>query len=50
MEIQYVPTSWPTLMKDTLDNKFDLAICGITITQVRKEQALMSKSWKIQAD
>ena len=42
VEIQYVPTSWPTLMKDTLANKFDLAICGITITQARKEQALMS--------
>ena len=42
VEIQYVPTSWPSLMKDTLDNKFDLAICGITITQARQEQALMS--------
>ncbi len=42
VEIQYVPTSWPNLMKDTLDNKFDIAICGITITQARKEQALMS--------
>ncbi len=42
VEIQYVPTSWSTLMKDTLENKFDLAICGITITQARKDQALMS--------
>ena len=42
VEIQYVSTSWPTLMKDTLENKFDLAICGITITQARKDQALMS--------
>ena len=42
VKIQYVPTSWPTLMKDTLENKFDLAICGITITQARKDQALMS--------
>ena len=42
VKIQYVSTSWPTLMKDTLDGKFDLAICGITITQARKDQALMS--------
>ena len=42
VEIQYAPTSWPGLMKDTLENKFDLAICGITITQTRKDQALMS--------
>ena len=42
VEIQYVPTSWPSLLKDTLENKFDLAICGITITQARKDKALMS--------
>ena len=42
VEIEYVPTSWPALMRDTLDRKFDLAICGITITEARKEQALMS--------
>ena len=42
VEIEYVPTSWPTLMEDTLAGKFDLAICGITITDARKDQALMS--------
>ncbi len=41
-EVEYVKTSWPTLMEDTLAGKFDLAICGITITDARKEQALMS--------
>lgn len=45
VEIQYVPTTWPTLMQDTLDRKFDLAICGITITETRKEQALMSEGY-----
>ena len=39
---EYVKTSWPTLMEDTLAGKFDLAVCGITITDARKEQALMS--------
>ena len=38
----FVETSWPTLMEDTLAGKFDLALCGITITEDRQEQALMS--------
>lgn len=42
VELQYVETSWPTLMEDTLAGKFDLAICGITVTEARQEQALMS--------
>ena len=42
VELEYVETSWPTLMEDTLAGKFDLAICGITVTDARQEQALMS--------
>ena len=45
VEIEYVETSRPTLMEDTLAGKFDLAICGITITDARKEQALMSEGY-----
>ena len=45
VEIEFVPTSWPTLMQDTLAGEFDLAICGITITDARKEQALMSDGY-----
>jgi cyclohexadienyl dehydratase len=45
VQIQYVATTWPTLMEDTLNNKFDIAICGITITENRKEKALMSESY-----
>ncbi len=45
VEIEYVPTSWPTLMEDTLAGKFDIAVCGITITDARKEQALMSEGY-----
>ena len=45
VKIEYVKTSWPTLMEDTLAGKFDLAICGITITDARKEQALMSDGY-----
>ena len=42
VRLEYVPTSWPTLMQDTLDRKFDLALCGITITPERQKHALMS--------
>ena len=45
VEIEYVKTSWPTLMEDTLAGKFDLAICGITVTEARKEKALMSAGY-----
>ena len=43
--IEYIKTSWPTLMDDTLNDSFDLAICGITVTDARKEQALMSDGY-----
>ncbi len=45
VRVEYVPTSWPSLMEDTLAGKFDLAVCGITITDSRKEQALMSDGY-----
>ena len=45
VDLEYVETSWPTLMDDTLAGKFDLAICGITVTDIRKEQALMSDGY-----
>ena len=45
VKLEYVHTTWPTLMRDTLDRKFDLALCGITITKERKRQALMSDGY-----
>ena len=45
VKIEYVPTSWPTLMEDTLNGKFDIAICGITVTEDREEKALMSDGY-----
>ena len=45
VRLQYVPTTWPTLMKDTRAGKFDVALCGITITEGRKKQALMSDGY-----
>ncbi|MDO4806000.1 MAG: transporter substrate-binding domain-containing protein [Coriobacteriales bacterium] len=45
VEVEWVKTSWPTLMDDTLAGEFDVAICGITVTDERKEQALMSNGY-----
>ena len=45
VRLEYVPTTWPTLTEDTLAGKFDLAICGITITDARREQMLMSDGY-----
>ena len=47
VKIEFVPTSWPSLMSDTLAEKFDLAVCGITITEARLEKALMSDGYII---
>ena len=45
VRIEFVPTTWPTLMEDTLAGRFDLAVCGITITDARREAALMSEGY-----
>lgn len=46
VEVKYIPTSWPTLTEDMLnDTLFDLAICGITITDTRRETMLMSEGY-----
>ena len=45
VKVRFVQTSWKTLMKDTVDNKFDVAISGITVTDERKQQALMSRGY-----
>lgn len=45
--IRFVPTSWPSLTADVLEEpqKFDLAIGGITITDKRLETMLMSEGY-----
>lgn len=47
VEVDFVPTSWPTLTEDVLTEPqlFDLAIGGITITEARKETMLMSDGY-----
>ena len=43
--VQIVPTSWPTLMKDFGDDKFDIALGGVSITPERQKQGLFSVSY-----
>ena len=47
VEISFVRTSWPTLTADVLaePQTFDLAIGGITITDARRENMLMSDGY-----
>ncbi|MCF0211652.1 MAG: transporter substrate-binding domain-containing protein [Bacteroidales bacterium] len=46
VEVRFVPTSWPTLTDDMLnDTLFDLALCGISITAARQEIMLMSEGY-----
>lgn len=39
VKLEYVETTWPSLLEDTIAGRFDLAICGITITDDRREGA-----------
>lgn len=47
VEVEFVPTSWPTLTNDVLSEtpSFDLAMGGITITDARKQTMLMSEGY-----
>lgn len=46
VKVQYVPTSWPTLTQDMLNEQlFDMAMCGITVTDARKEIMLMTEGY-----
>ena len=45
--IEYVPTTWPTLTKDTLDGKFDIALCGISRNYAREKIMAMSDGYGV---
>lgn len=45
VELIFVPTTWPSILDDTVAGKFDLALCGVSITDARLEKALMSDSY-----
>jgi cyclohexadienyl dehydratase len=39
VEVQFIQTSWPNLITDLNDSKFDIGMSGITITENRKQTA-----------
>ena len=45
VELEYVETTWQTMMEDASAGKFDLALCGIAVTEERKEKALTSDGY-----
>jgi len=46
IDVEYVATSWPTLSADMqTENLFDIALCGITITEERCSVMLMSDGY-----
>lgn len=42
VKLEYVPTTWKTLQEDTMSGRFDVAMCGITVTDARKKVMAMS--------
>ena len=42
LKLEIVQTSWPALMKDFDDGRFDVALSGISITPERQKKALFS--------
>ncbi len=45
VKIEYVPTTWPTLTDDTLADKFDIALCGISRNFARAKIMAMSDAY-----
>ncbi len=42
VQVELVPTSWPTLMKDLGEDRFDIAMSGVSISLERQKKALFS--------
>ncbi|RAJ12757.1 transporter substrate-binding domain-containing protein [Arenibacter echinorum] len=42
VNLKFIETTWPTLMTDLMEGKFDVGMSGITITRAREKQALFS--------
>ena len=42
VRVELVPTTWPTLMKDLDENRFDISMSGVSISLERQKKALYS--------
>ena len=47
VKIEYVPTTWKNLSQDTLDGKFDIALCGISRNFAREKILEMSDGYGV---
>lgn len=45
VKLVYVPTTWPTLATDTINDKFDIALCGISRNYARAKTMAMSDAY-----
>ena len=47
VKLKYVPTTWKTLQADTMADKFDVAMSGITVTDARHDHVRrLSHLWQ----
>ena len=42
VKVEFVKTTWPTLLRDLQDNKYDVAMCGITRNLARQRVAALT--------
>ncbi len=42
VRVELVPTSWPTMMKDLAEDRFDISMSGVSISLDRQKKALYS--------
>ena len=45
LEVRFVKTSWPTLMKDFLEGKYDIGMGGVSINLERQKKAFFTISY-----
>jgi cyclohexadienyl dehydratase len=45
VEVRFVKTSWPTLMKDFLEGKYDIGMGGVSINLERQKKAFFTISY-----
>jgi chorismate mutase-like protein len=45
VQLELVPTSWPTLMDDLANGRFDIAMSGVSISGARRKSAMFSASY-----
>jgi cyclohexadienyl dehydratase len=45
VKVEFVPTSWPTLIRDFTADRFDVAMGGISVTLERQKKGLFSRPY-----